>query len=177
MTIRNLYRTISARRTTGQITCWGLAAVLALMLAGSVPMSANHVNATTGMTLAGAPLAIHGYDPVAYFDEGRARVGKAAFTVKHADAAYRFVSEANKEKFEKDPERYAPQYGGYCAFGVSVGAKFDGDPALFRVVDDKLYLNLNPEIQTTWGKDIPGNIAKADGNWSRIREKAPSELK
>ena len=86
-------------------------------------------------------------------------------------------SEANKEKFEKDPERYAPQYGGYCAFGVSVGAKFDGDPALFRVVDDKLYLNLNPEIQTTWGKDIPGNIAKADGNWSRIREKAPSELK
>ena len=93
MTIRNLYRTISARRTTGQITRWGLAAVLALMLAGSVPMSANHVNATTGMTLAEAPLAIHGYDPVAYFDEGRARVGKAAFTVKHADAAYRFVSD------------------------------------------------------------------------------------
>ena len=79
--------------------------------------------------------------------------------------------------FEANPGRYAPQYGGYCAFGVSVGAKFDGDPTLFRVVDGKLYFNLNPEIQTKWLKDIYGNIANANGNWAKIRDKSLAELK
>ena len=169
MTNRNTYRTTTTR--------WGLAALLVLIVAGSMPLSATHTNTSSGMTLAGAPLAIRGYDPVAYFDEGRARVGKAVFTATHGDGAYRFVSEANKQKFEKNPERYVPQYGGYCAFGVSVGAKFDGDPTLFKVLSGKLYFNLNPEIQAAWVKDIPGNIAKADGNWAQIRDKAPSELK
>ena len=114
---------------------------------------------------------------MAYFDDGAARIGKAAHTATHGNTAYRFVSEANKKKFESNPARYAPQYGGYCAFGVAVGAKFNGDPTLFRIVDDKLYLNLNPDIQATWQKDIAGNIVKADGNWTQIRDKAPSELK
>ena len=136
------YRT-NTRKST--IAHWGLVAALALTLAGSLPLGAVHVNASTGMTLAGAPLAIHGYDAVAYFDDGAARIGKAAHTATHGNTAYRFVSEANKKKFESNPARYAPQYGGYCAFGVAVGAKFDGDPTLFRIVDDKLYLNLNPD--------------------------------
>lgn len=168
------YRT-NTRKST--IAHWGLTAALALTLAGSLPLGAVHVNASTGMTLAGAPLAIHGYDAVAYFDDGAARIGKAAHTATHGNAAFRFVSEANKKKFESNPARYAPQYGGYCAFGVAVGAKFDGDPTLFRIVDDKLYLNLNTDIQATWQKDIAGNIVKADGNWTQIRDKAPSELK
>ena len=168
------YRTNTRKTTIGP---WGLDAALALTLAGSLPLGAAHVNATTGMTLAGAPLAIHGYDPVAYFDGGTARIGKAAHTATDGNAAYRFVSEANKKKFESNPERYTPQYGGYCAFGAAVGAKFDGDPQLFRIVDDKLYFNLNPDIQATWQKDIAGNIVKADRNWTEIQEKAPSELK
>ena len=174
MTIRKTDQATSIRT----FALAGLLAAAVFLPAASLPMrSAYEVNTSTGMTLAGAPLAVHGYDQVAYFTEGRARAGKAAFSVKHGNAAYRFVSEANKKKFESNPERYVPQYGGYCAFGVAVGAKFDGDPTLFRVVDDKLYLNLNPAIQATWEKDIAGNIVKADGNWTQIRDKAPSELK
>jgi len=166
--------------TTQQVqekTPWGLVAILALALIGTLPLAAVHVNTSEGMTLAGAPLAIHGYDPVAYFTENRALAGKASLQVKHDGAAYRFSSAANMKKFEANPERYAPQYGGFCAYGVAVGAKFDGDPHLFRVVNNKLYLNLNPDIQKTWEKDVAGNITKANGLWAKIRDKAPSELK
>lgn len=155
-------------------------AALALVLAlgaFSAAAAQNHVNVTNGLTLAKAPLAIHGYDPVAYFTEGRAVIGKAAFTATHDGAAYRFSSQANKDAFERNPERYVPQYGGFCAFGVSVGAKFDGDPTLWKVVDNKLYLNLNPQIQEKWQQDVSGNIAKADQHWKRIRDKAPAEIK
>lgn len=154
------------------------AAAIVIMSGGTAGLGThNHVNTSTGMTLAGAPLAIHGYDPVSYVTEGRARIGSAAFTSTHDGAAYRFASKANKERFERNPERYVPEYGGYCAYGVAVGAKFDGDPMLFRVVGGKVYLNLNPEIQDRWLKDIPGNIAKADGKWTTIRDKAPASLR
>lgn len=173
MTIQSTIQSMSGRWAT---RLWALVAIAALTLAGAAPVSANPVNTSEGMTLAGGPLAIHGYDPVAYFTEGRARVGKAVHSVKQGDAVYRFVSEANKQKFEANPQRYTPQYGGYCAYGVAVGAKFDGDPTLFKVVDGKLYFNLNPEIQQKWQEDIPGNIVKADANWPQIRDKAPADL-
>jgi YHS domain-containing protein len=134
------------------------------------------VNTTIGMTAAKAPLAAHGYDPVAFFTQNRAVLGNAAHSAVHNGAAYRFSSEANQRKFERNPEAYAPQYGGFCAFGVSVGAKFDGDPRLFRVVDGKLYFNLNPDIQQSWLKDVPGNIQKADGHWTKIRNTPPQDL-
>ncbi len=153
-----------------------LIALVAIMAATSVSAHPNSVNTSTGLTAAGGPLAIHGYDVVSYFTEGRARVGKAVHSVKHGEAVYRFYSEANLRLFEADPKRYLPQYGGYCAFGVSVGAKFDGDPTLFKVVDGKLYFNLNPEIQQQWLRDIDGNIGTADRNWTKIRNKAPSDL-
>ena len=153
-----------------------LVALVAIMAATSVSAHANSVNTSTGLTAAGGPLAIHGYDVVSYFTEGRARVGKAVHSVKHGAAVYRFHSEANKQEFKANPERHLPQYGGYCAFGVSVGAKFDGDPTLFKVVDGKLYFNLNPEIQQQWLRDIDGNIKKADQNWTKIRDREPSEL-
>jgi len=179
MTTQNLQLATAMSRAMNRVRLrFGLAAAAAVfLLSPASAVGAHHVNTSTGMTLAGAPLAIHGYDAVAYFTEGRALIGKATFTATYNGAAYRFSSQANKDKFERNPERYAPQFGGFCAFGVSVGAKFDGDPTLFRVVDNKLYLNLNPEIQATWQKDIPGNIAKAEQNWTRIRDKAPAELK
>jgi len=157
----------------------GLLAFLALAVlstAGAAPAIANDVNVSTGMTLSGGPLAIHGYDPVAYHAEDRARLGQAVHSSKHGDAVYRFVSAANKRKFESDPERYLPQYGGFCAYGTALGAKFDGDPRLYTLVDGKLYFNLNPEILKKWREDISGNIAKADRQWRQIREKAPAEL-
>ena len=69
-----------------------------------------------------------------------------------------------------------PAYGGYCAFGASVGKKFDGDPMFWKIVDGTLYFNLNGDIQATWFKDIPGNIVKADAQWSKIRSSAVSSL-
>jgi YHS domain-containing protein len=179
MNLKVLNLQTAARRIVSRTVRTGLVVAAAVLLAGSASalVANHHSNTSTGMTLAGAPLAIHGYDPVAYFTEGQARVGKAAFTATYGGAAYRFVSAANKAEFERNPERYAPQYGGYCAFGVSVGAKFDGDPTLWKIVSNKLYFNLNPDIQKKWLEDVPGNIAKADQNWARIRDKAPSELK
>lgn len=151
-------------------------AVAALLVAAVAPAMANDVSASTGMTLAGGPLAIHGYDPVAYFTQGQPRIGKAVHSYKHGEAVYRFTSEENKRAFQSAPERYLPQYGGYCAYGTALGAKFDGDPRLFKIVDGKLYFNLNPEIQQKWQEDIPGNILKANREWRRIRDKAPADL-
>lgn len=147
------------------------------VLAGPAGAADYSVNTGQGMTLAGAPLAAHGYDVVAFFTEGEARLGSAEHSVAHGGGAYRFATKANLERFQKDPERYLPQYGGYCAYGVAVGAKFDGDPRVFAVVDGKLYFNLNPKIQETWEEDVKGNLAKAEANWPKIRAKAPAELK
>lgn len=179
MTMQKKHLITATHRIVRRLSRGGQVAAAIVVLLGSISVAGarNHINTSTGMTLAEAPLAIHGFDPVAYFTEGQARVGEASFTATHGDAAYRFVSQANKEKFEKNPERYVPQYGGYCAFGVSVGAKFDGDPRLFKVVDGKLYFNLNREIQKNWLKDVPGNIHKADANWRKIHDKSPMELK
>ena len=135
------------------------------------------VNTSQGLTLAGPPLAIRGYDAVAYFTDGQPTLGSAEFSAAHDGATYRFASKANLKTFKKNPDRYAPQFGGFCAFGVSVGAKFDGDPTLWKIVDGKLYFNLNPDIQINWLKDLSGNIRKADGNWSKIRDAAPASLK
>ena len=135
------------------------------------------VNASEGLTLAGPGLAIHGYDAVAFFTDGVAKLGSAAHSAVHDGATYRFSSAEHLKTFEKNPQRYAPQFGGFCAFGVSVGAKFDGDPNLWRIVDGKLYFNLNYDIQKNWLKDIDGNIKKAEKNWRKIKDAAPSSLK
>lgn len=151
-------------------------ATLALAALALAAQAGTPVNVSQGMTLAGVPLAIHGYDPVAFFTAGKAVVGEAAHTAVHQGAAYRFANEGNKKAFEKEPGRYAPQYGGFCAYGVALGAKFDGDPRVFAVSDGKLYFNLNPDIQKKWNEDRAGNIRKAEENWPTIRDKDPAEL-
>jgi len=155
------------------------AAALALVfgvLAANSAMAVAETNVSSGLTLKGEALAVHGYDVVAYFTKGKPVRGRAEHSTVFKSATYRFASKEHLEAFEKDPARYAPQFGGYCAYGVAVGAKFDGDPHLWRIVDGKLYFNLNEEIQQTWEKDIPGNITKANRNWVEIADKAPREL-
>jgi YHS domain-containing protein len=131
-------------------------------------------NITSGKVLVdGKPapgIALHGYDPVAYFTVGAPAMGDAETAVVHGDATYRFASPANRDAFKANPARYLAQYGGFCAFGVSVGAKFDGDPTVWRIVDDKLYLNLSKGIQQEWFKNIPANIEKAQTNWRTLSE-------
>ena len=116
-------------------------------------------------------LALQGYDPVAYFTDQRPVRGKADFTARHEGATYRFSSAANRDAFAAAPAKYAPQYGGYCAFGAASGYKAPIQPDAWTVVDGKLYLNYNQSVRRQWSSDIPGNIRKADANWPTIRSK------
>ena len=125
----------------------------------SVPAQAGKVNT------ADDGLAISGYDPVAYFTDDAAIQGSADFTASHDGANYRFASAANRDAFVANPDKYAPKYGGYCAYAASKGALAPVDPEAFKVVDDRLYLNYSKTVQGIWSEDIPGNIAKADANW------------
>lgn len=116
-------------------------------------------------------VAIEGYDPVAYFTEGKPVEGRGAHEFEWKGANWRFASAANRERFAESPEMYAPQYGGYCAWAVSQGYTARIDPAAWRVVDGKLYLNYSKGVQRQWSEDIPGNIAKGNRNWPGIEAK------
>ncbi len=152
-----------------------LSVVFAAIVFGlSLPAIADHhVNASAGLTLEGAPLALRGFDPVAYFTMGKPVVGQPAIVAKHDGAVYQFASEENRRAFEKDPARYVPQFGGFCAYGVALGKKLDSEPTAFKIVEGKLYLNLNKDVQAEWSEDISGNVAKAEQQWKRIRSLAP----
>jgi len=159
----------------------GLGAALALVLAGgigSLPQTAHAIDpaSTATVNVEKGAVILHGYDPVAYFTAGKPTKGNAKFRTTYRGAVYHFASKANRDAFVADPARYAPQYGGFCAYGVALGKKFDVDPTAFKVVDGRLYLNLNQDIYAKWAEDIAGNIANADGKWPAIKDKAPSKL-
>lgn len=120
--------------------------------------------------------AVNGYDLVSYHNSKRPIRGNGHYLSVHNGVTYLFANKENKMTFDRDPEQYLPAYGGYCAFGVSVGKKFVGDPEVWRVVDGKLYLNLDANVQDDWLKDVPGKISKADQNWKRIKNIPASEL-
>jgi len=123
-----------------------------------------------------AKLALRGYDPVSYFNAGGPTVGSAEFTAEHEGATYHFVSAANRDSFVADPAKYAPAYGGFCAMGAALGKKLDGDPTIWKVVNDRLYLNVNADAFRMWQQDIPGNLTKADATWPKIKDKRPDSL-
>jgi YHS domain-containing protein len=148
----------------------------ALALTSTPALAADEINASLGLTAEGSPLALHGYDPVAYFTAGAPMPGRAELAAQHEGATYYFATKENRDAFAKQPARYAPAYGGYCAFGVSVGKKFDGNPNYWTVSGDRLYLNLNADIAEKFQKDVPGAIAKADRQWSRIRTASVGDL-
>jgi YHS domain-containing protein len=114
-------------------------------------------------------LALSGYDPVAYFTTGKPTPGSADFTFEWMGATWRFASAADRDAFRADPTRYAPQYGGYCAWAVSQGHTASSDPEAWRIVGGKLYLNYSRDVQAQWQTDVPGNIRRADRNWPGLR--------
>lgn len=120
--------------------------------------------------------AVHGYDVVAYFTEAEPTKGKDQYIAKYNGASYRFASAENRDLFAASPEQYAPQYGGYCAFGTAVGRKFDGDPTVWRIVGGKLYLNLNKNVQVRWLKNPAGLIRSANNNWPIIKNIPDAQL-
>ena len=113
-------------------------------------------------------IAIKGYDPVAYFTVGQPVQGKKEITHQWQSGTWLFANKMNLELFKNDPARYAPQYGGYWAYAVSRGTTADIDPNAWEIVDGKLYLNLNMDIQRTWTQDKTSNIKKADKNWPQL---------
>ena len=112
-------------------------------------------------------LAVGGYDTVSFFS-GAPQTGSSDFETSYRGATWRFTSQANLDRFLANPDQYAPQYGGYCAWAVSQGYTAPGNPRYWKVVDGKLYLNFNGKVQRDWEKDIPGFIAKANANWPSV---------
>lgn len=116
-------------------------------------------------------VAVGGYDPVAYFTERKPVKGGKDTTAEHEGVTWRFASEATRAAFQANPAKYAPQYGGYCAWAVSQGYTAKGDPQAWTIHGGKLYLNYDKKVRATWEKDIPGNVAKGDANWPGVLEK------
>jgi YHS domain-containing protein len=110
-------------------------------------------------------LAIRGYDAVVYYQQSAPVKGSSQFKYQWRGATWLFASAENRDLFQADPERYAPQYGGYCAYAVSKGRTASIDPEAWKIVDGKLYLNYSKGVQKKWEEDVPGNIVKADKNW------------
>ena len=141
----------------------------------SSAIAVDEYNVSKGVTAAGVPLGLHGVDAVALTSLSAVAEGNAAFTVKH-DGNYYFASQASADQFTANPHRYLPQYGGYCAFAVALGKKFDGDPMFADVVDDKLYLFVNDAVFQMYLADKDETLRKAEATWPKIRNKAVSEL-
>ena len=116
-------------------------------------------------------VAIRGYDPVAYFTEGTPTKGSEEFEYEWLGAIWHFASAQNRDAFANEPNKFTPQYGGYCAWAVKEGYTAEIDPQAWKIVDGKLYLNFNKDVQKQWQQDIPGNIAKADQNWPGVLKK------
>lgn len=113
-------------------------------------------------------IAVDGSDVVAYFTEGRPVAGKPDITLDWRGASWRFASAANRDTFIASPERYAPQYGGYCAYAMSEGYIAPTVPEAWRIVDGKLYLNFSVRVLRIWERDIPGRIARGNANWPGV---------
>ena len=154
---------------------FALAAIAALTIGSSAFAGEQYID--------GTGFAVSGYDVVAYRSLTQVPVGevqpaavpgRADIVAEYNGARFAFASEENREMFLKNPEYYAPQYDGHCAYGVSKGGKVPANPNLWRIVDDKLYLNITDVVVGFWEEDIPGNITKAENNWVNIEDAAAS---
>ncbi len=114
--------------------------------------------------------ALKGYDAVAYFKESKPVKGKDQFRHEWMGAKWYFASAANRDDFAKNPEKYAPQFGGYCAWAVAHNYTASIDPEAWRIVDGKLYLNYSKDVQKKWETNIPGFIKAGNENWPKLKK-------
>ena len=140
---------------------------MVVTVACTSPQGLDPVNKT------GAGVAMRGFDPVAYFAENKPVPGHDRHQHAWNGARWYFANAENLDAFVKDPEQYAPRYGGFCAYAVSHGYTADGDPQVWKIVDGRLYLNYNRDAQQAWEEDIPGNIAKGNENWPGFLKRKP----
>ncbi|MGI9508368.1 MAG: YHS domain-containing (seleno)protein [Geminicoccaceae bacterium] len=140
-----------------------------LILAGALALAATPALAKDPVyTSTFSNVAASGYDTVAYFTESKPVEGSGDFTADYDGATWQFASAANRDAFLQDPVRFAPQYGGYCAWAVSQGYTASTDPEAWKIVDGQLYLNYSKSVQARWEQDIPGNVEKGDANWPSV---------
>jgi YHS domain-containing protein len=153
-----------------------LPALTVALVVGMVLFAPNSANAapkaegneTTKVNVDSKGVIFKGYDAVAYFTQGKPVKGNPEINSSYQGATYLFSSTANKAAFDKNPASYAPQYGGFCAYGVSIGGLFDIEGPGAFVYQDKLYLCGNAAALRMFRKDIKSNIAKADANWAKL---------
>lgn len=151
----------------------------AAALAMSLPLAANaadEYNVSSGISASGVPLAVHGMDTVVLASLNAVASGNAAHTIVNDGVAYYFASKASADLFEANPEKYMPQYGGFCAYAVAVGKKFDGDPRFADIVDGKLYLFVNDAIFEKYKQDKANILAAAEKTWPNIQHTAVEDL-
>ncbi|MEL0437523.1 YHS domain-containing (seleno)protein [Phycobacter sp. K97] len=155
---------------------FALGAIAALILASAASAGEQYIDRTG--------FAVSGYDVVAYRSLQQAPVGKsqpaavpgrADITAEYNGARFAFASTENRDRFLANPAFYVPQYDGHCAYGVAKGGKAPGNPNLWRIVDDKLYLNVTRNVAGFWEQDISGNLNRAEGNWPGIEQQAASD--
>lgn len=127
----------------------------------TLPIAALKIYAEDGIALGGT-------DPVGYFEQGQPVEGSSGIQAEWAGVTWHFASMDHRDRFLDNPEQYAPQYGGFCAWAVAEGYTAPTSPDAWTIVDDKLYLNYDQRIQTRWERDIPGNIGRADINWPAV---------
>lgn len=140
--------------------------VLLALVGFSIPAAAGELVNVAGES----GFALSGYDPVAFQTESKPVHGDPGITAEHDGATYMFASKDNQKRFTENPEKYAPQFGGFCAYGVSVGALFPVDVNTWQVREGKLYLNLNPAILSLFNEDLDGAIGKAEKQWPNLKK-------
>jgi hypothetical protein len=123
---------------------------------------------TAARELSTGEVAIKGYDAVAYFKAGKALKDGDAFTCKWHNMIWHFLNKENRDLFAADPEKYTPQYDGWCAWAMTESRKAITNPEVWTIVEGKLYLQCSLSAYEKWSKDIPGNIKKADENWLNL---------
>jgi YHS domain-containing protein len=135
-------------------------AVISASTFAQTSKNAKHINTEKSV-------AIQGYDPVAYFESSKATKGTKEITTTFQDAVYYFATESNKTTFLKNPSQYIPEFGGFCAYGMSEGHEAPIQPEAFTIVDNKLYLNYSLKAKELWLKDQKNRIQKANENWNK----------
>lgn len=150
---------------------WLVCLIAAVVVSVSPSLIPSVMAGTPAVYTASDKLAVSGYDAVAYFTEGKATKGSAEFSLLHQGVAWRFSSAANRATFQAAPSKYAPQYGGHCAWAISQGYTASADPKVWKIVDGKLYLNFNTSVGRNWEKSAADNITRADENWPKLLAK------
>ncbi len=147
----------------------GLAAA-SILLANTIGFAAEETQQDANGVI------LNGYDAVSYFTKNAAVPGYAGISASYDGAIYHFTSEENRDLFKANPEKYAPQYGGFCAYGAAISRKFPVDPTVFAIVDGKLYVNNSAAVSETWTEDRADYIKDADKAWKKIRSTPAAEL-